>query len=420
MHNLSRRALLVSAPAAALIPSIAFAKNQPTAKPESVGVSSEKLAALDAQMQGFVESGRRAGIVTLIARRGKIVQHKAYGWADIAAKKPMKTDAVMRMASMTKPVTCVAAMMLCEQGRFGLDDPIEQHIPEFAGVKVFIARDPYGEMYLEPPKRKPTVRDLFTHTAGLNYGDFRDEKLRQRWARENLMAMSQADFVKALASYPLDYQPGEKWFYSVSIDVLGYLVESISGMSLADYCRANIFQPLDMPSSLIGPPPEKLKDRIPVLYNRDSSAIVSDPATETKDATFVYGRGVVGGSGLWSTARDYNQFSQMLLNRGVLDGVRLLKPETVDAMSRNQLAPGVNVDLYPAYKFGLGMEVAENPSLPWGFGAVGQYGWGGANGTYFGVDPKEQMVTLWMTQGRPQDHPARMAFFDLAYKAIIK
>jgi CubicO group peptidase (beta-lactamase class C family) len=397
-----------------LLPSsLALAKNQPTAKPETVGMSSAGLAELDAKMQSFVASGRRAGIVTLVSRRGRIVHHKAFGWANIATKKPMRTDAVMRMASMTKPITCVASMMLCEQGKIDLDDPVEKYIPEFATTKIFVSRDPYGEMYLEPPKRKPTIRDLFRHTAGLTYGDFRDQKLRERWAKEDIMALSQADFIKALATYPLDYQPGEKWFYSCAIDVLGYIVESLSGMSLPEFCRTRIFEPLDMPSTAIGPAPDKLKDRIPVLYNKDSTAVLDELGAK-------YGRGVVGGSGLWSTARDYNQFSQMLLNRGVLDGARLLKPETVDAMSRNQLPPGVTVDLYPAYKFGLGMEVAENPSLPWGFGAIGQYGWGGANGTYFGVDPKEQMITLWMTQGRPQDHPARLEFHNLAYRAIIR
>jgi CubicO group peptidase (beta-lactamase class C family) len=420
MANLmtSRRAFIAGLAGSALPAwSPTFALEMPAAAPEAVGLSSARLAELDAKLQDYVESGRRAGIVGLIARRGKIAYHKAFGWADIARKTPMKTDAIMRMASMTKPITCTAAMMLFEQGKFRLDDPIEKYIPEFGNVKVFGARDPYGEMYLVPPKRKPTILDLFRHTAGLTYGDFRDEGLRQRWAKENIMALGQVEFARALATYPLDYQPAEKWFYSVSTDLLASLVEIWSGVSLADYSQSRIFQPLDMRSSGIGPIPDHVKSRVPVLYNKDASGILSDPATGAQDDWS--GRGVVGGSGMWSTARDYCRFSQLMLNRGILDGVRLLKPETVDAMSRNQLPAGVNVDPYPAYKFGLGMAVAENPSLPWGFGAVGQYGWGGSNGTYFGVDPKQELITIWMTQGRPHDHPARMDFLTLASKAVI-
>jgi len=392
-----------------------MAEDRPAASPEEVGLSAGQLETLDTVMHRYVDEGAVGGVVTLVARRGKIAHFDAYGWADRETQQPMQQDTVVRMFSMTKPIASVALLMLYEEGKFQLTDPLEKHIPEFADVKVFAGRDASGNMILEEPRRKPTIQDVFRHTAGFTYGDFGDDELNARYGAERINQMSQAEFVKALASYPLAYHPGEQWIYSVSHDVQASLVEHFSGMSFADFVQTRIFEPLHMTSSYFGQPVER-PENYATLYTKDEAGRVVPVAWDVQPR---YGSAVLGGSGLSSNARDYLQFAQMLLNGGELDGTRLLNPKTVEFMTTNHVPEGVAVGDYKGRGYGLGVEVVTDPSqygLPL---SVGQYGWSGAATTYFAVDPKEDMVTILITQIRPMNLDLWADFITLTHLAVM-
>ncbi len=374
----------------------ALAKDRPTATPEEVGLSPSQLENLDAKMRDYVDSGKTGGIVTMIARHGKIAHVDVYGWADRQTQQPMERDTVVRMFSMTKPVASVALLMLYEEGKFQLTDPLENYIPEFADVMVFAGRDENGEAILEKPKRKITIQDVFRHTAGFSYGDFGDDQINQTWEETGLRLKSQEEFAKGMASFPLIYQPGEKWVYSFAHDMQAYLVEYFSGMSFAEFCRTRIFEPLDMPSTFFGQPVER-PDNYATLYRKEDNGEVS---TVPWDDQPRYGSTILGGSGMSSTARDYLQFAQMLLNRGELDGTRLLEPRTVEFMATNHLPQGVQAGDFVGRGYGLGVEVVTDPAQ-YGFPlSKGQFGWSGAGATHFYVDPKEDVVAVLVTQLR--------------------
>lgn len=374
----------------------ALAKDRPTAAPAEVGLSPEQLARLDARMHSYVDSGKTGGVVTLIARHGKIAHFDAYGWADRETQQPMQRDTVVRMFSMTKPVASVALLMLYEEGKFKLTDPLEKFIPEYADVMVFTGRDANGKAVLEKPKRKITIQDVFRHTAGFSYGDFGDAELTKAFADAGMRQKSQEDFARGMASYPLIYQPGEKWFYSFSHEIQAYLVEHFSGMSFAEFCRTRIFEPLDMPNTYFGQPVERPANYA-TLYRREASGEV---VTVPWDDQPRYGSTILGGSGMSSNARDYLQFAQMLLNKGELDGVRLLNPRTVEFMATNHLPEGVPAGDFKGRGYGLGVEVVSDPAA-YGYPlSVGQFGWSGAATTHFYVDPKQDMVAILVTQLR--------------------
>lgn len=375
--------------------------------PESVGFSSERLKSISAALQSGVDKKEIPGGVVLVARRGQIAYFEAFGYRDREAGAPMTRDAIFRIASMTKPIVSVAAMLLAEEGKLNLSDPVARYLPEFEDVKVGVERLDAGgkaELLLEAPKRAMTVLDLMRHTSGLTYGVFGKQTLvKQRYNAAKLFQNnSNADFVSKIAKLPLLNHPGSTWDYSMSTDVLGRVVEVAAGMELEQFLSKRILVPLGMNDTTFW-----LSD--PAKHGRIAEA-QADAATGKRPAlpeprTKAWQS---GGGGLLSTAADYARFCQMLLNGGELDGVRIVSQKSIDSMSTDHLPSGIAInqladpaaDVRPAVGngFGLGfmVRVADGKSaIP---GNVGDYGWGGAYGTYFWVDPKQQLFAIEMTQ----------------------
>src|SRR5436190_12190013 len=312
----------------------------PVAKPESVGFIPGALDKMDAGMQDLVDKKQLAGIVTLVARHGKVVQHKAYGVQSLETGAPMKTDTIARIYSMTKPITGVAMMMLYEEGKWKPTDPVSKYIPEFKNVKVFAGTGSDGAPKLEAPAHEPTMGELMSHSAGFTYGLFGNtpvDKLYQ--AAGPLNAPSLQEFITRVAALPLLYQPGTRWVYSVSVDIQGYLVEKLSGKTFPDFLRTRIFEPLGMKDTAFFVPEEKLP-RVATIYSwrAADNALVADrrdPQISTPPLL------PSGGGGLYSTAADYYRFAEMLLEGGQLEGKRLLKTSTVEMMRTNVLSDQV-------------------------------------------------------------------------------
>ena len=395
----------------------ALAKDRPTGSAEEAGLLPEQLANLDARMHQYVDGGEVGGVVTMIARHGKLVHVDSYGWADRESGTEIDENTVVRMFSMTKPVVSVALLMLYEEGKFQLNDPLEKFIPEFADVAVYEGRDDNGEANLVAPKRKPTVHDVFRHTAGFSTGDWGDEQANAAYGDYSIYRKSQGEFVRGLARMPLLYHPGERWVYSSAHDVQAYLVEYFSGMPVRDFIQQRIFDPLDMTSTYFGQPDER-PENYATLYLKDAEGRVS--AQPWAEGTG-YGKYVVGGSGMSSTARDYLQFAQMLLNKGELDGERLLSPSTVEFMAMDHMpTKGMQVGWAKGRGYGLGVEVITDPAQYGSPVSVGQYGWSGAAMTYFSVDPAEDMVSVLVTQVRPQNLEMYADFVTLSKLAVAE
>ena len=387
----------------------------PVAAPEAVGLSSPRLSHIRAVMNRHVADKQIPGAIGLIARHGKIAYQEAYGMADIEAGRPMQPDTIHRIYSMSKPVTSVAVMMLYEEGRILLSDPVAKYLPEFAKMKVGVEqKDPAtGQMTLTtvPARRPITIRDLLRHTSGLTYGFFGDTLVDRQYRQEKILSeLNLAEFVTHVAKLPLLFEPGTKWNYSVSVDVLGRLVEVVSGRSFDQYLQERIFTPLQMTDTGFYVPPAK-KNRLAKLYTltkegRLTPAEVCATRQECTDkfpnAAPSYLEPVAllsGGGGLVSTANDYLRFCQMLLNGGQLDGVRLLSRKTVELMSSDHLGE-IQMGL-PGYGFGLGFAVSKAPGQAGMMGSAGEYNWGGAAGTKFWIDPKEDMIGIYMIQILP-------------------
>jgi CubicO group peptidase (beta-lactamase class C family) len=395
-----------------------------TAKPEQVGMSSERLARMDKFMQEQIENKKTGGIIVLVARKGKIVHHKAFGYADIESGQKLTTGHLFRLYSMTKPVTSVALLTLYEQGKFRLDDPLELYIPAFKDVMVFAGADDNGEMILEKPKRKITIHDVFRHTAGFGYGFGPDlvSKSYQEAGMDFQKMDSLKELVDKLAKQPLLYHPGEKWVYSVAHDVQAYLVEYFSGMSFDKYCIENIFRPLGMKDAVFGIPKEYVS-RYTTNYGpaKDgSNGIVPTDKPETSNyARFT--EHPFGGLSLSSTTMDYFKFSQMLLNGGELNGVRILGKKTVELMRANHLPEAVpSISLGSGTGYGLGVSSLINPAASGSLSSVGNFGWGGAATTQVLIDPVEDLVLLFFTQYMPGDMAIQGKFQTLAYQAIVE
>jgi len=388
--------------------------------PESVGVSSARLARLDRAMQNYIDQEKLAGIVVLIARHGSIVHHKAFGMADIESGKKMRTDHLVRMYSMTKPVTSTALLMLYEEGKFQLADPLDKYIPAFRGVKVYAGLDENGRMKYEEPKRKITIHDVFRHTAGFSYGfgDTPVEKAYQEAGISFQTMNSLQEFVDKLATVPLLYHPGEQWVYSVAHDVQAYLVEYFSGMPFDEYLKTKMFQPLGMKDAVFGIPKEYL-NRYTTNYGPaegDGLQAIDKPESSNyarfTDSPF-------GGLSLSSTAMDYFLFSQMLLNKGRLGDVRLLGKKTIELMASDNLPPEIG-DIRSGGRYGLGVGVLKSPAQSGNLGSIGQFGWGGAATTSVIIDPKEGMVSIFLTQFMGGDIDVGDKFQTLAYQSIIE
>jgi CubicO group peptidase (beta-lactamase class C family) len=372
--------------------------------PERAGFSSERLARLGAALNAGVEKGEIPGAVVLVARKGSIAYFESFGFRDREAKAPMGRDSIFRIHSMTKPIVTVGAMILVEEGRLALGEPVSRYLPEFKDVKVGVEKkDASGkiELVLETPRRPMTVQDLMRHTSGLTYGQFGARTLvKEQYVQAKLADPSQtnADFVAKLAKLPLQNHPGAVWDYSQSTDVLGRIIEVISGMELQQFLMERVFKPLGMPDT--GFWVEQASQHARIAEAQADPASGKRPAAADKTKR----NWQAGGGGMVSTAADYARFCQMLLNGGTLDGARILSRKTVEYMTADHMPPGARIDAFPiavidtrpenGQSFGLGFAVrvsAGRSAIP---GSVGDYSWVGAGGPQFWVDPKEEIVAI--------------------------
>ena len=385
-----------------------FAQELPTAKPETLGLSSERLERIGTAVQRGIDDKRIAGAVTLVARRGHLAWFKAQGMMDREAGKPMRLDALFRICSMSKPITSAAVMMLYEEGRFMLDDPISKYIPEFNHPKVLV-KPATGAAYTIPATREITIRDLLRHTSGLTYNwntDLGPIYTKADVAHGILQYDGTIeDSVKRLAGLPLLFSPGDRWEYGLSVDVLGRLVEVVSGKPLDEFFRTRIFEPLGMKDTYFYPPDNKL-DRLAAAYTYyEGKGLNRFPDTPITEGAFTYSadypyRGprklFAGGAGLSSTASDYLRFCQMILDGGKVGNTQLLSRKSVELMTHDQLG---KIDSERGFGLGFGVDGVKAP-LP-ELGSPGEYKWGGFFYTAFTVDPKEQMIVIFMAQLHP-------------------
>jgi CubicO group peptidase (beta-lactamase class C family) len=388
-----------------IVPGVAWPQGLSTATPEAVGLSSPRLARVTEAVKGEIAKGRYPGAVALVARRGKVAYFEALGQRDPQTGAPMTKDAIFRLYSMTKPFTSVATMMLLEDGRLLLNDPVSKYIPKLKGLQVSVPQvDPQtGKVTyaLVPAEREMTIQDLLRHTSGLVYGGFTSHTgVKEAYTKEGVdwNGVTAAEQIDRLARVPLAHQPGTAWEYSLSTDVLGRVVEAVSGVTLGQFFQERIFTPLKMTDTTFLVPNGKVV-RLAQPFAKDP---VTGAAVALLDVTQPQ-KNDAGGAGTAGTVMDYARFSQMLLNGGQLDRVRLLGRATVAQMSSDHLGDiRLASPILPrGYGFGLGFAVRRETGLNWVTGSAGEYRWGGAGGTAFWVDPKEQMVVVWMTQGQP-------------------
>ena len=378
--------------------------------PEKVGMSGERLARINEHLNShYIEPGKIAGCITLVARKGKVCYLEALGQADRERNTAMEKDTLVRIYSMTKPITSVAIMMLFEQGLLALTDPVDRFIPEFKKLRVYQTGS-YPAFMSSPPTRAMTIKDLLTHTSGLTYDFMRATNVDYTYRKMKIATWAEGDttetLIDKLIQVPLEFNPGERWNYSVSTDVLGRVVEVVSGMSLRKYFDQFILSPLGMTETGFEIAEDKLS-RFSACYQFDPNnepTLQDDPLNSAfSERTFDS-----GGGGLVSTVSDYYKFCTMLLNGGILNGKRILGPRTIEYMTKNHL-PG-NVDLadiasgkfsdapFKGIGFGLGFAVKTDPVKHSNLGSVGEYYWSGAASTLFWIDPKEEMIVIFLTQ----------------------
>jgi CubicO group peptidase (beta-lactamase class C family) len=422
---------LAQAPASA--PARPTAAVPAAATPQSVGVDPARLERLHRGMQAFVDRHEAGGIVTLIAREGKVVDVHASGFQDVESRTPMRADSLFRIASMTKPVTSVAVMMLYEEGKLLLTDPVSKFIPAFKGQRVQASASE-GTADPAPVRREATIRDLLSHRSGLTYGFLNGGPVgtayRQNGVPDGLATttLTLAQAIDALAAQALVSQPGAAFNYSLSTDVLGRVVEVVSGQSLDVFFRERIFTPLGMTDTGFDVPAAKWP-RLATVYSPDGASGIrpmKDPET--------FGNTVMspiagyqapktyfsGGAGLVSTAQDYGRFAQMLLNGGSMNGARLLSPKTIELMTTSHTSDIQGGGLIGAgAQFGLGFRVVTDVGATQTLGSPGTYGWSGIYGTVFWVDPKEKLVAIMLVQRYPGS-PVATAFQPLVYQALVK
>jgi CubicO group peptidase (beta-lactamase class C family) len=415
--------------------------NFDAAEPEKVGLSSSRLERIGPVMQTYVDSGKIAGLSTLIARRGRIIYFNQVGLMDIKSGAPMSPDTIFRIYSMTKPIICVALMTLYEQGRFQLSDPVMKFLPIFE-KSVVLECDARGDRKEVKTHRPITIHDLFTHTAGLTYDFLEDSPVCEFYRRAGLLHNADRtlkEFVEDLAGLPLAFQPGSRWHYSLAIDVLAHLIEVISDQPLAHFLEKTLFNPLGMTDTNFYVRSEK-RARIATMYGLPDLAAPDMTLSKLVDAwengfneridvSATYPDSnpesfARGGHGLFSTVLDYVRFAQMLLNGGELEGSRILGRKTVELMHTNHLSS----ELLPfkvadppeyGYGFGLGSRVLLNVAESQKPGSVGEYGWGGAAKTYYWVDPREEMIGILMAQSMMQFDAPEKELQVLAYQALI-
>jgi CubicO group peptidase (beta-lactamase class C family) len=401
-----------------------FGAGPVASRAEDVGMSSERLKRIHPMIEAHIEGKDFSGAVTLVQRKGKVVHFEAHGMADVEASKPMKTDTLFWLASMTKPMTAVSILMLLEEGKLVLSDPVSKFIPEYRNPQVAVwnlPNDPSGAgLRLVPAAREMTIQDLLTHTSGLANGFTGPASDYVR--RANLpTGGSLGERVKRLAKLPLNFQPGSQWEYSPStgFDTLGRVVEILSGMNLEQFFKTRIFEPLGMKDTFFTVPTNRLAD-LAVRYTKGENGLVRpQPAPAASAAPG--GQYFSGAGGLTGSAADYLLFSQMLLNRGQLNGVRLLSRKTVELMTSDaigtlDLRNYAGDQVLKGYGFGLGVRVRRSTGENGWMGSIGDFGWAGALGTYFWVDPTEQLIGIVMIQTR--NTRLRMEYPNLVYQAV--
>ncbi|HOU14933.1 MAG TPA: serine hydrolase domain-containing protein [Anaerolineae bacterium] len=395
-----------------------------TVSPESVGLSSARLKRVDQVMQKYVDQGKLPGVLCLVARHGQVAHLSKVGWMNVEAQKPIAFNTLFRIYSMTKPLTSVAVMMLYEEGRLFLSDPVAKYIPEFEDVKVFVGETETG-VELANLQRPITIHHLLTHTGGLSYGfdsnDYVDKQIQKNvWRQHNANPdITLEEFVHRITMCPLRTQPGTEFYYSLSVDVLGFLVQVVSGQPFDAFLQERILGPLGMVDTAFDVPESKL-DRFAVNYQPDKEkglAVLDAPETSRFAKPT---RCPAGGMGLVSTLGDYYRFSAMLLNKGELDGQRLLGRKTVELMTSNHLRDGVYRDGNPALGFGLGFGITLDVERTQMLGSAGAYGWGGAATTRFVIDPQEELVHIEMMQLMNNDSVPVLDEMQVAiYQAIV-
>jgi len=390
-------------------------------RPEDVGLSSERLSRLGEFARAETEKGRIAGAVSLVARRGHIAYFESVGKADIEEGRAMREDSIFRIASMTKPIVSLAVMMLHEEGRFLLDDPISRFIPELGKLRVAVVPegDAVSPEALEtvPAAREITIHDLLTHRSGFTYGFINQGPVGELYRRARLLESSTTEeLVRRLSELPLVHQPGTAFEYSHSTDVLGRLVEVVSGQRLDRFLEERILLPLGMKDTKFYLSVEEA-DRLVTLYQRSESPPLK-PLDGGRESRLVVGPKTwfSGGGGLVSTAADYYRFLQMLLNGGELDGTRLVSRKTVELMTADHV--GKEIPIYPGYGFGLGFAVRQELGKGRSLGSEGDYTWGGIFNTVFWVDPKEELILIFLTNFNPYDLHQRWYVKTLVYQAI--
>jgi len=410
----------------------AAAALNPASSPEALGFDSQRLAKLDAYMAKAVADGRVAGLSTLLARHGQVVSDKTYGVRSLATGAPMTRDTIVRLYSMSKPITGVAMMMLFEDGRWQLDDPITKFVPEFKALKVMTAADADGRRSIQDMKRPPTMRELMSHTAGFGYG-LGDQHPVDKLYREKsvLSANGLADMIKRTAEIPLMFQPGTKWSYSSAVDIQGYIVEKLSGQKFGEFLQQRIFTPLKMTDTAFyvsrdkaarlaavyaGNPKTGKIEEVKELFGMPMPTYLEPPSMES------------GGGGLVGTIGDYARFAQMIANKGELDGARLLSPASVEMMGTNMIPKDVLVAsngvgaarFNEAVGFGLDFMVVNDPRAAGTLEGKGSMSWGGAAGTWFWVDPTNDVIFVGMIQrmGDTGGNPLGTMARTLTYQAL--
>lgn len=422
----ARRVLGAGLLLAVAVPSLA-AQALPRATPEAVGLSSERLGRLTAVLQSYVDSGRLAGAVALVARHGKVAYLQSVGWRDRESRVPLRDDAIFRIASQTKAIVSVAVMMLEEQGALLISDPVGKYLPEFQKTVVAVPKSG-GGYDVVPAKRPITIRDLLTHTSGISYGG---GPARDRWEQAKITGWYFADrdepvaaTISRMAALPFDAQPGERWIYGYSIDILGALIEKVSGQSLDAFLRTRILDPLRMTDTHFYLPRDQ-RERLSVVYSaRPAGGIerAPDPGGSVGQGMYLDGprKSYSGGAGLLSTAQDYARFLQMLLNGGELDGVRVLSPNTVRLMTVNHVGDLFALTGRPGEGFSLGFSVVTDLGARGRPGSAGEFGWGGAYHSVYWVDPREDLVVVYFTQLIPAgDLEDQGKLRALVYGAIL-
>lgn len=398
----------------------------PTARPEAVGLSPTALARIGASLEAYVDSGKLAGVIAVIARHGKIAYSQTIGHMDVERAVPMRSDAVFRMYSMTKPVIAVAILKLYERGALRLDDPVAKYVPAFGGVSVYSGGSAASPT-TRPPDRPPTIEDLLTHTAGLSYGAFGATAVDSIYRLANLLPASRSleEFADSIARLPLMFSPGTAWNYGRGYDVLARIVEVASGRTVDRFLEEEVFAPLGMKETAFHVRPD-MEGRIPVLYSRGAEGRLRASAQLLAANYLADGRMLSGSGGLLSTPADYLRLAQMLLNGGKLQGHRILKRESVALMLQNHLSPSLIPIVSPlvgqsGYGQGYGGVVLVDSLMAGLPGSPGIYRWWGYVGTFFWIDPKADLIAMVWTQFTPgRAYPLEQDFQRLVYAALVK